>query len=193
MDTTPLSAYLAMHPNAIPESEVTSTGLWRGYIGSWSLRDQKLYLEDIRILTSAATDADATEDDRYRSVLAETFKEKAPIHATWFSGRLIVPTGEMVEYVHMGFASTYSSYLVVKIIDGAVIEMSRMSLGQFQAFRRKQFELFKKTAEYAAAVAELRKSDRDMTEAEVEDFLFQVNTGRFDSRIFETSGEKNVQ
>jgi hypothetical protein len=192
LETTPLNAYLASHPNVIPESGVSSTGLWRGYIGSWSLRDQKLYIEDVRILTSAAMDADAAESDRYRSVMAEVFGTKAPVQATWYSGRLIVPTGEMVEYVHMGFASTYSSYLVATVVEGTVTEMSRMNLRQFQAFRRKQFELFKKTAEYAEEVAELRKEDRSMTAQQVEDFLFQVNTGRFDSRIFETPAKKNT-
>jgi hypothetical protein len=191
LETVPLSEYLASHPGVIPESKISSTGLWRGYIGTWALRDQKLYLEDIRILTSAAMDSDASESERSRSVIAEVFKTKEPVHATWFTGRLIVPTGEMVDYVHMGFASTYSAYLVVTVVDGNVTEMSRMNLTQFQKFRRRQFELFKQTAEYVEAVADLRKRDRPMTAEQIEDFLFQVNTGRFDSRLFETPATKS--
>lgn len=181
----PLSEYLAAHRGGIPQSDVTSSGLWRGYIGTWAVRDRKLYLEDIRILTSAAADSNAPKSERFRSVLEEVFKQKGPIHAEWFTGRLILPAGEMVEYVHMGFASTYSAYLVITVERGETTGVKRMNLDEFQAFRRRQFELFKKTAEYAEALAGILKRENALSPEEAEDFLFQVNTGRFDSRLLD--------
>mgnify|MGYP003343981068 CR=1 FL=1 len=81
---------------------VGSTACWRGYIGSWSIKDDKFYLTKIQ----------------------GPFKIKGrqPIFAEWFSGVLRIPQGKLLHYVHMGFGSVYEKELHVKIEKGVVIK-----------------------------------------------------------------------
>ena len=77
-----------------------TTACWRGYIGTWEIRDGQLYLVSIEG-TLGIRDGEA-------------------IHADWYSGTLVVPRGEMLNYVHMGFESTYEQELRLDIESGRV-------------------------------------------------------------------------
>ena len=112
----------------------------------------------------------------------------APRVATWFTGHLIVPTGEMVHYVHMGYGSMHSSYIVLTIIKGEVAKQREMSLEEFKKFRHAQYEAFKKTPEYARALASVKGDKSEPTPDELtERFLFHYTSEEYLSRIFEES------
>lgn len=81
---------------------VFSTACWRGYIGTWEIKDGNLYLNDII--------------GRYR------MKTDTPIFADWFTGVLRVPEGEILEYIHMGYATVFEKELHIKIEKGKVVE-----------------------------------------------------------------------
>lgn len=183
--SNPLAPFLAANPGRLPESEVVNTGLWRGYIATWSVREKKLFLEDVRILTKAYVDPDAPESKQFRSVVKDLFGDSRRRAATWFTGHLIVPTGNMVQYVHMGYASTYSSYIVLTVNKGVIEKRRDLTGDDFLTFRRAQFEAYKKTPEYAKAFAEARKGDESTTDEQTEEFLFQVASEEYLARIFE--------
>ena len=81
-----------------------STACWRGYIGTWEIKDGKFYLKDLNGAVKLA--------------------KKGPIFASWFTGVLRVPQGEMLQYVHMGFATRYEKELRIKIEEGIVTDES---------------------------------------------------------------------
>jgi hypothetical protein len=54
---------------------------------------------------SASGERAASSD--YRSMMAQVFPDSTRVAATWFTGNLIVPDGERVTYVHMGYGSQY--------------------------------------------------------------------------------------
>lgn len=182
--TNPLAPVLAANPERLPEPEIISTGLWRGYIATWTVRENRLLLEDVRMRTKASMDPDAPESKQSRSVMKNLFGESAPRVATWFTGHLIVPTGTMVGYVHMGYGSTYSSYMVLTIIKGAVHERRELSREDFEKFRRSQYESFRQTPEYAKARAEAKQGGHPMSDELLEQFLFQFASEEYMSRIF---------
>jgi hypothetical protein len=129
-------------------------------------------------------DPDAPEEKRFRSAMEHIFRNNEPKVATWFTGHLIIPTGEIVEYVHMGYGSRYSSYMIATIVKGAVRNVRDMNGEQFDAFRRSQFEAFKKTPEYSEHRNRVKKRDEAMPDDEVEQFLFEVHSEEYTSRIF---------
>jgi hypothetical protein len=181
--SNPLESVLAAEPDRLPKAEVISTGLWRGYIATWAVRDGKFFLEDVRVPTKEHMRSQAPEEERFRSVMGELFGDPAPRVASWFTGNLIVPTGEMLEYVHMGYGSTYSSYMVVKVVGGEVRQLLKMNRKQFETFRRVQFTAFKKTMGYATAFAEAKSSDESMSDKMVEEFLFQYLSSAYMARV----------
>jgi len=79
------------------------SSLWRGYVGTWVIKNDKFYLNEIKSYSIRLV-------------------EKCPMLATWFSGTLRVPEGELLEYIHLGFGSVYEHELHIKIKKGIVIK-----------------------------------------------------------------------
>lgn len=106
----PLAQYLATLPHP-PEFMPPYTSLWRGYIGTWEIKDGRLYLTAI-----------SGELESGEVVTLETlfpgFPERVLAH--WYSGRLRVPQGRMLKYVHQGFASQYEQDLWIDVEQGVV-------------------------------------------------------------------------
>jgi hypothetical protein len=185
LNSNPLEPFLAASPGRLPAAEVGSTSLWRGYIATWTVRDGRLFVDDVRVPTKHWMDSDAPESKQFASAMKPLFGDDAPHAATWFTGHLIVPTGEMVDYVHMGYASTYASYLILTVIQGTVEEQRDLDAAAYQKFRRAQYAAWKKTPEYAAALAVAKGGDDPMSDEMTEDFLFQYGSAQYMTRIFE--------
>jgi hypothetical protein len=103
----------ANHPGIVARSEqemqqdpgdllIFSTACWRNYIGTWQLKEGRLYLVSIV--------------GRYR-VVSET-----PIFADWVTAVLRIPRGDMLRYVHMEFASVFEYEHYITVVDGLVVD-----------------------------------------------------------------------
>lgn len=82
------------------EGIFSSTACWRGYVGTWEIRDGKFYLNKLR--------------GRIR------LAQENPVHATWFTGVLRIPQGKILQYVHMGFGTLYEREVHIKVEAGVV-------------------------------------------------------------------------
>lgn len=95
------------HAGGTGGSFTRSTACWRGYVGTWEIRESMLFLRSV--------------------VGAYRIKGDEPLQADWYSGTLRVPRGKMIQYVHMGFGSVYEEELYIKIRRGRVIKTSLRS------------------------------------------------------------------
>jgi hypothetical protein len=85
------------------ESFVTSTACYRGYIGFWEIRDGLLFLTKI--------------------IGGFEIKGSQPVQATWFSGRLVIPQGKIIEGDPcFGWDVVRERDLVIKIRKGRVVK-----------------------------------------------------------------------
>ena len=82
------------------ESTVGGSNLTRGYIGSWEIKDNKLYLLNV--------------------VGKYEINATTPLFAEWFTGLLMVTSGVQLKYVHFGFKSKYETERIVEIEKGVV-------------------------------------------------------------------------
>ena len=111
MCTNPLSDYFAMGGFS-PKFQSTSTALWRGYVGSWEILDERLYLIGLDGILEDGTDAS----------LATVFPEFPDrVFAHWYSGTIRIPQGKQLKYVHMGYGSTFERDLLLDIDRGVVV------------------------------------------------------------------------
>ncbi len=111
MCTEPLGDYFAFGGNK-PEFEFTCTALWRGYVGTWDVINDRLYIVS---LTGTLKDgAEATLETVFPGYPDRVF-------AHWYSGTLRIPEGKILEYVHMGYGSTYERDRILKIENGVVV------------------------------------------------------------------------
>lgn len=109
MATEPLEPYIEennikFNPNAV------CSGCWRGYIGTWSIENNRLYLIDID-----------TDDDVKKIGLDYLFPGQTNVFAEWFTGELHIPYGRLMKYVHQGYASLYEKELFLNVQNGIVI------------------------------------------------------------------------
>lgn len=107
----PLSVYFALGGKA-PDFDYNCTALWRGYVGSWLIEHDRLYLVELNGPLKEGTQA------TLRTVFPD-FPDR--VFAHWYSGKLRCPRGRRLEYVHMGFGSTYEEDLFIEVRKGVVI------------------------------------------------------------------------
>jgi len=191
IQTNPLEPFLQQNPEARPRSGFVSTGNWRGYTATWQVKDQRLMLIDIETVDSITeTDYGKTFKGELRSVMSTVFPGRKDVFADWFTGYVVIPDGELVEYVHMGYASTYEKYLILRLEKGIVTRRWNVDNAGFLRFRDAQFENFKRTEEYRRALSELfertpSENRRTWSAEETEEFLRTFYSGQYTAQIFD--------
>ena len=154
MHTNPLEIYLDSvgirdFPDFIGGG---STACWRGYKAIWRIENDSMFLEKIQSCHKREGDVDAN--------LKKMFGERCingRVYAYWFTGLIVLPHGKLKNYVHMGYGSTYSKYLLLEIHKGQFKQKKKLNHRQYENFKTKQFEIFKRTPEYFKIVEDLKK------------------------------------
>ncbi len=108
---SPLGEYFSLS-GYWPSFRAQSTALWRGYVGTWEVREGRLYLIAIR-----AQLADGT------TVTLETLFPGYPdrVFAHWFTGELRVPQGRVINYVHQGYQTQFQADLFLHLEKGVLV------------------------------------------------------------------------
>ena len=94
------------------------TALWRGYIGTWSIEGERLYLKSLKANTHDEVSGGIQEVGL--DAVFPGFPDG--VFAHWFSGELRCTRGAMLKYVHGGFGSVYERDLFFKVKKGVVID-----------------------------------------------------------------------
>lgn len=111
MATEPLESYFAMG-GAHPGFAANSTALHRGYVGSWEITRERLYLVELT----------ATLDGGMPASLESIFPGFPDrVFAHWYCGTLRIPQGKRLRYVHGGYLSEYERDLMLEIEKGVVL------------------------------------------------------------------------
>ncbi|WP_433853064.1 hypothetical protein [Stenotrophomonas nitritireducens] len=167
LNTNPLESQLRDRRGFLPENVSRSTANWRGYVAHWAIDGDRLLLRKVEVRLYDAENESSSSVD----LLTRLFPEGGPVAATWYSGALVIPDGRLVNYVHMGYGSTYAHYRVYRIAQGRVVEALSMDAEQFHAWRERKFQAFRQTAQYREAVAHIRKESRDMSADDIDGFV----------------------
>ena len=134
--------------------EHLSSACWRGYIATWEIIDDHLFL--IRIEECIG---DKVSD------LGKLFPNKLSLQnkvlADWFSGLLVLPYGEIIKYVHMGYASLFENYTILEIKAGKLTQEKSFAGEEYIKFKRRQFEQYKKTDSYKSQLQKLTEGGED--------------------------------
>ncbi len=113
MFTTPLDLYLKANRLSFVSPH---TACWRGYEGTWEIKgsesNERLYLVALRAYRSYE-DISGLED------IFPGFPDG--VFAHWFSGQIRLPQGNLLKYIHGGYASTYEYDLFLEIKKGLVM------------------------------------------------------------------------
>jgi len=179
LHSNPLESYFEKNPDRRPKGGLNSTGLWRGYVATFEMRDSQFFVKDIQIQYWDTTDK-KSYDTKWKSVMTEVFPGQKNIKVDWLSGLLVLPFGKFVNYVHMGYGSTYEKYLLLEINKGNYIRSKQFDYKDYEIFKNKQFKAFKKTDEYKETKAKLKK---DGSSDEFIDSFLRSFVTQYTSRI----------
>lgn len=95
-----------------PAFDADCSALWRGYLGSWEIVDNRLYLIGL-----SGRLVDGTE-----ATLATVFPDfPNRVFAHWYSGTIRVPQGKQLKYVHAGYGSIYEQDVLLDLDHGVVV------------------------------------------------------------------------
>ena len=156
IQSNPLEEYFKDHP--IPDSLITdlSSANWRGYVAYFKFLSGKLvveniYKEEFKESTNGKTEYILT------SMYKDIFGTTANFQCDFYSGLLICPSGDLIEYIHMEYSSLYQNYNLIEIKNGINIKSKKITSEEFQKFKRDYFNYFKKSEEYKTRVENLKE------------------------------------
>ena len=135
----PLDSFLRDRGLRKTRGGMMSTANWRGYVATWLLQRDRLWLTAIssnglivdRRQSEAEAEADADADvpgelDGRPFTVDGLFPDEdrppeTPVFAEWYSGELRIPEGEMIQYVHGGYGTTYERDRLILIERGRFV------------------------------------------------------------------------
>ncbi len=177
LHSNPLEAYFEKNPDKRPKDGISSTALWRGYVATFEVRDNQLFLKDIEIQYRDTTSKKSLPL-KWRSVIKDVFSDSKNIKIDWLTGLLVIPHGKIVNYVHMGYGSTYENYILLEFDKGNLKNEKHFEYQEYEKFKEKQFQVFKQTEEYKKIKADLQKEGRfnERTDSFLKIFLIEYTS-----------------
>lgn len=163
--TNPLEKYFEKNEDKRPTGGVISSAMWRGYVATFEIIENELFVKDIEIQILDEKDGSL----EWKSVINEVFPQADQRKIDWFSGLLTLPYGELIHYVHMGYGSTYENYILIEIEKGRSIKSKDLNFKEYEILKEQQFEVYKKSPEYQEQKKELKKGG--WKQKEIDGFL----------------------
>ena len=131
LHSNPMEEYFEKYPDKKPKRGIMSTALWRGYVAIFEVKDNQLLLKDIKIMVENESLKDKFST-KWESVMMEIFPNQATIKIDWITGLLIIPHGKLVNYVHMGYGSTYENYILLEISKGELQKEKKFGYKEYE-------------------------------------------------------------
>ena len=93
--TEPLKIYLETRSDV--SFIYKTTALVRGYIGTWEIKNKKLFLVSLLGFIENKEQVD----------LNYLFPNETEVFANWYSGEIRIPEGELLKKINVGYASVF--------------------------------------------------------------------------------------
>lgn len=172
LHNNPLEVYFKKYPKKRPDADLSSTALWRGYIATFELINDQLFLKDIEIQVWSHQEGKEEWEPNVelKSVLKEVFPNEDAIKIDWCTEVLILPYGKLKNYVHGGYASTYEHYVLLEMKEGQLTNKKQFDYKSLELFKAKQLILFKQSEAYQQ-LAQQWKRKYEYTEEETDVIL----------------------
>lgn len=168
LQTNPLEVYMKSIEWEAPEQAIISSANWRGYVATWRIESGYLVLDDVEIRVEDETKDRGTKRISY---LEELFPSRSSIPVKWYSGALVIAYGELVNYVHMGYGSTFEKYQIISVEEGKVIDHLFMTIDEFETYRNQKFKAFQQTELYKEQLKDLTEGEYDWTKEQANSYL----------------------
>ena len=104
-------------PSYVKPFPIKCTSAWRGYQALWKIKDQQLYLVDVK--TALWYD---DEEEEHGAALLQVFPEShGEVLADWFSDVLHIPQDEPAQRAYGGHGGFWTHNLTIVVRQGMVV------------------------------------------------------------------------
>ena len=151
-----LEKYFDENPEKKPKIECMSTALWRGYIATFKIKDNRILLKNIIKYVKKKGCVDCSKRE-WKSVTKKVFQGKNDVKATWFTGLIVLPY-KFISRTNMAYSDVYERYNIFEIDKGGIKKEKVLNYKKYKTFEEKQFQSYKTTDEYKKLVIKLNKA-----------------------------------
>ena len=177
-----METYFDKNPNMRPKIEQCSTGLYRGYIATFEIKDNQLFLKDFVIMDDKK-DENGKWKTGWKSIINEVFPNQEYIKVNWIIGLIEVVSGEKNDWIKHSFDFDFDYYIVFEIDEGNLNKEKWFERKEYEIFKENQFQAFKETDEYRRLKIELLERNKMIyTNANV-DWYIRLHIIRYSSKI----------
>lgn len=170
LHTNPMEPYFLKNPDKRPKDGLMTTALWRGYVATLAFNADDLVLKDIEAYQWRVAKEKGQSPLEWNSVIDSILPKGEKLLVDWFTGILILPHGNLENYVHMGYGSTYSNYILLEVKKGKLTGKRTYDHKQYEEFKERQFQAYKKSKAYRELVYALEQ-EGITSEKHVDPFL----------------------
>lgn len=163
-----------LNPSLKNDTPIT-TALWRGYVATFEIKDNDLYIIDIQLLKRTFLENNNIVHE-WIPVFKDVFPDGLPKKINWYSGIIITPYGEIIDRNNL----SYERYLLFEIKKGHIHKMRDYNHEEFIRFKEKQLSEFKKTKDYKRVSKKLKRSNKKLAKElnlkgnfSIDNYLFQ--------------------
>lgn len=167
--TNPLETLFKEKPDQRPELSPSSSANWRGYVATFVIANQQFKLYDFG--SEKYIQDGPNRGFQFEPTFATTFPDPTTHHLTSYSGILVIPQGDLTQYVHQAYASSYERYLLIRIQRGIVMESAEMTAAEFNQYKTRQLEAYKQTADYQQQLQQLSNSPHIRDDADLDQIM----------------------
>ena len=178
----PMENYFKKYPDKTPPKGcyVSSTALWRGYVATYVIKENQLYLKDIGIQDGEKSNERGVYSTIWKSVMNEVFPNQKLVKINWVTGLFVLPKGKGNHNVPYGAYSIYENYIVLELEKGVLKQEKEFTYEEYEEFKKQQFEAFKETEEYEKEKEKLKR--KKFTDEEV-DSMIQFKIIEYSTKI----------
>jgi hypothetical protein len=119
--TNPLELYWIRNNKDRPEFVPTET-CKRGYVATWEIKDEQLFLKKIEGTYLRTNFFLAKKPVSYSLKNFFSLRKTDDIRASWFSGKLRIPVAKMTQYVDSNYDSRFEKEQILTINNGEVVK-----------------------------------------------------------------------
>ena len=154
----PMEIFFKKYPEKRPKRSIISSGLERGYVATLEVVGNQLYLKDIEIMVRDSYDEEPFRLG-WKSVKNEIFLDSEPVKMDWISGLLVFTTeGPMWQsWGGREYDSSCGTFFVLEFVCGSLTREKQFTFEEYEKFKGKQFQAFKKTDEYLEIKEDLER------------------------------------
>ena len=102
----------------------------RGYVATWEIKDKQLFLKDVDGNFVKRSLLFGKRIVRYSIKMLFSKSASRRVKASWYSGKLRIPRGNMTAYDHQDYNSRFEKEMIVTVDRGNVIKMVTLDYTQ---------------------------------------------------------------